>query len=260
MGLDVVRIEAEPAKPDQVVQRLPDDPGHGHLGHHPEHDDLRLMRASLRLDAEVVKQPRRVRDAAPASPLRAASSRSWLRRALLQERPCGRDQLPGRRRRPRRGSLIARAISASAGPAMPWPPRRLSTMAVVSSDSPSAETAALARPRWRRSGRPAAARRGRPARAARRGCRARRRGPWSTTRIRSAPRIGREPVGDMKVVRPAISRSSASRMTASVCESIAEVGSSRIRIGASLRNARATQMRWRSPPESRAPRSPSSVS
>ncbi len=37
-------------------------------------------------------------------------------------------------------------------------------------------------------------------------------------------------------------------MTASVFESIEEVGSSRIRIGASLRNARATQMRWRSPP------------
>ena len=39
-----------------------------------------------------------------------------------------------------------------------------------------------------------------------------------------------------------------------------EVGSSRIRIGASLMNARATQMRWRSPPESCAPRSPNCVS
>ena len=64
----------------------------------------------------------------------------------------------------------------------------------------------------------------------------------------------------MNVVRPTIRRSSASRMTASVFESIDDVGSSRIRIGASLRNARATQMRWRSPPESCAPRSPSSVS
>ena len=49
-------------------------------------------------------------------------------------------------------------------------------------------------------------------------------------------------------------------MTASVFESIEEVGSSRIRIGASLRKARATQIRWRSPPEICAPRSPNSVS
>ena len=61
----------------------------------------------------------------------------------------------------------------------------------------------------------------------------------------------------MNVVRPAISSSSASRITSSVFESIEDVGSSRIRIGASLRNARATQIRWRSPPESWAPRSPS---
>ena len=63
----------------------------------------------------------------------------------------------------------------------------------------------------------------------------------------------------MKVVRPIISSSSASRMMASVFESIDDVGSSRMRIGASLRNARATQMRWRSPPDSRTPRSPMSV-
>ena len=64
----------------------------------------------------------------------------------------------------------------------------------------------------------------------------------------------------MNVVRPSISRSSASRITASVFESIDEVGSSRIRIGASFRNARATASRWRSPPDSSAPRSPSFVS
>ena len=64
----------------------------------------------------------------------------------------------------------------------------------------------------------------------------------------------------MIVVRPSISRSSASRITASVRESIDDVGSSRIRIGASRRNARATAIRWRSPPEIFAPRSPSIVS
>ena len=64
----------------------------------------------------------------------------------------------------------------------------------------------------------------------------------------------------MKVVRPSMRRSSASRMTASVFESIEEVGSSRSRIGASLRNARATEIRWRSPPDNLAPRSPITVS
>ena len=42
-------------------------------------------------------------------------------------------------------------------------------------------------------------------------------------------------------------------MTASVFESIEEVGSSRSRIGASLRKARATEIRWRSPPEQLGP-------
>ena len=64
----------------------------------------------------------------------------------------------------------------------------------------------------------------------------------------------------MNEVRPSIRFSSASRITDSVLESIDEVGSSRIRIGASRMNARATQIRWRSPPESCAPPSPSSVS
>ena len=42
--------------------------------------------------------------------------------------------------------------------------------------------------------------------------------------------------------------------------SSAEVASSRIRIGASLRIARAIAMRWRWPPDSRMPRSPTTVS
>jgi hypothetical protein len=50
-----------------------------------------------------------------------------------------------------------------------------------------------------------------------------------------------------------MSRSRASRITDSVRESIEEVGSSRTRIGASRRKARATEMRWRSPPEILAP-------
>ena len=64
----------------------------------------------------------------------------------------------------------------------------------------------------------------------------------------------------MNVVRPTMSRSSASRITASVRESIDAVGSSRIRMPAFFRNARAMQSRWRSPPDRRTPRSPICVS
>jgi hypothetical protein len=64
----------------------------------------------------------------------------------------------------------------------------------------------------------------------------------------------------MKVVRPVISRSMPSTMRASVSLSMALVGSSRIRIGASLRKARAMAIRWRSPPDSLVPRSPTGVS
>ena len=63
----------------------------------------------------------------------------------------------------------------------------------------------------------------------------------------------------MKLVRPDISRSMASMITASVLTSTELVGSSRIRIGASFRNARASEIRWRSPPDSRMPRSPTCV-
>src|SRR5262245_29827136 len=61
-------------------------------------------------------------------------------------------------------------------------------------------------------------------------------------------------------VRPTISRSIASMIVASVRRSTELVGSSRIRIGASLRNARASETRWRSPPERPMPRSPTTVS
>ena len=64
----------------------------------------------------------------------------------------------------------------------------------------------------------------------------------------------------MKLVRPVIRRSSDSTMAASVPASTALVGSSRIRIGASFRNARAREIRWRSPPDKVRPRSPTAVS
>src|SRR5438128_1181446 len=64
----------------------------------------------------------------------------------------------------------------------------------------------------------------------------------------------------ISVVRPFISRWSASRIVASVWTSRELVGSSRMRIGASLRNARASEMRCRSPPDSFIPRSPTWVS
>ena len=57
-------------------------------------------------------------------------------------------------------------------------------------------------------------------------------------------------------VRPLISPSSCSWIAASTSESSAEVASSSTRIGASLRITRASAMRWRWPPDSLTPRSP----
>ncbi len=64
----------------------------------------------------------------------------------------------------------------------------------------------------------------------------------------------------MKVVRPAIRVLSAFWMRASVTESRALVASSKIRIGGFLSSARAIASRWRSPPDSVVPRSPTIVS
>ena len=64
----------------------------------------------------------------------------------------------------------------------------------------------------------------------------------------------------MKVVRPWRSRSIASLTRASVSTSSALVASSSTRIGAFFSMARAIAMRWRSPPESWLPRSPTTVS
>ena len=63
----------------------------------------------------------------------------------------------------------------------------------------------------------------------------------------------------MSVVRPTIRRSSASWMTASFSASTALSASSRTRMGASRRMARAIAIRCRCPPESRTPRSPTTV-
>ena len=62
------------------------------------------------------------------------------------------------------------------------------------------------------------------------------------------------------VVRPARSRRSAAKTISSEIASSDEVGSSRIRIGAFFRMARATLRRWRSPPDRPPPASAISVS
>jgi hypothetical protein len=61
-------------------------------------------------------------------------------------------------------------------------------------------------------------------------------------------------------VRPFISRSRPSITRRSDSVSSAAVGSSRIRIGLSRITARAMPMRWRWPPDSVSPRSPTTVS
>ena len=61
-------------------------------------------------------------------------------------------------------------------------------------------------------------------------------------------------------VLPFIRRSSASKTSFSDAASSPELGSSRIRIGVLRMTARAIAMRWRCPPESVTPRSPTIVS
>ena len=63
----------------------------------------------------------------------------------------------------------------------------------------------------------------------------------------------------ISVVRPCISRSSASWITASFSASTAESASSSTRIGVSRSSARAMATRWRWPPESLMPFSPITV-
>ena len=61
-------------------------------------------------------------------------------------------------------------------------------------------------------------------------------------------------------VLPSISPSSCSWMASSTSLSSAEVASSSTRIGASFSTTRAIAMRWRCPPESFTPRSPTCAS
>ena len=94
------------------------------------------------------------------------------------------------------------------------------------------------------------------ARAARRACRGRRSRPSSSTTISSASAIVESRWAITNVVRPAITSRSASLISCSVEASTDEVASSRIRIRGLARIARAIAIRWRWPPESVRPRSP----
>ena len=84
--------------------------------------------------------------------------------------------------------------------------------------------------------------------------------PWSNTRMRVALRTVDSRWAITKVVRSFINSSSAACTFISVVASSALVASSRIRIGGFFTNARAIERRWRSPPESIRPRSPTLAS
>src|ERR1700724_919859 len=80
--------------------------------------------------------------------------------------------------------------------------------------------------------------------------------PSSITAMREARRTVDKRWAMTNTVRPAIRLERAACTSDSLSESRAEVASSRMRIGASLSNARAMAMRCRSPPERRTPFSP----
>jgi hypothetical protein len=80
--------------------------------------------------------------------------------------------------------------------------------------------------------------------------------PLRNTMIRSAQRICDRRCVMMKVVRPRAAFEMARWILSSVAESIAEVESSKTKTRGSVRKARASAMRWRCPPESVTPRSP----
>ena len=84
--------------------------------------------------------------------------------------------------------------------------------------------------------------------------------PRSSTTRRSIRRTVESRCAMTIAVRLAISVHRASWISVSLSESSELVASSRMRIGASLRMARAIAMRWRCPPDSFTPRSPTSVS
>src|SRR5262249_3163221 len=80
--------------------------------------------------------------------------------------------------------------------------------------------------------------------------------PFSRTPMRSTRRTVVIRWAITNTVRPDIRFCSAACTRASDSLSSAEVASSRIRMGAFFSKARAIEMRWRSPPESRKPFSP----
>ena len=84
--------------------------------------------------------------------------------------------------------------------------------------------------------------------------------PFSNTRITSASRTVLNRWAMMNVVRPFINVAIARDTRASVAASSALVASSKIKIGGSFSNARAIANRCRCPPDSVAPRSPTTVS
>src|SRR6185436_13929152 len=83
--------------------------------------------------------------------------------------------------------------------------------------------------------------------------------PARSETTRSAAATGSGRCAITGTVRPCVSRERASSTSDALSRSRCDVGSSRIRSGASLRKARASARRWRSPPLSRAPPSPMSV-
>ena len=84
--------------------------------------------------------------------------------------------------------------------------------------------------------------------------------PSSNTRMRVALRIVARRWAMTNVVRFFMTSSSATSNLDSVAASSALVASSRIRIGGSFSSARAIDRRWRSPPDSERPRSPTLAS
>ena len=83
--------------------------------------------------------------------------------------------------------------------------------------------------------------------------------PWSISSRRSHSSSVLRRWAIISVVRPAMSRRIAAMISRSVATSTELVGSSRTRMGASFRKARASEIRCRSPPERRMPRSPTCV-
>ena len=180
----------------------------------------------------------------------------------VSRNPLSRPTPPARENEPR----AARTSPAAAGPPAQSRSNDTRSLAGVVTCSTGAEPVLMVKPRPQpcrpapRTASDATARTARPAPAARPGC------PAPRASRRPAPRSG-PPHGSVEsrcammiVVRPTLSRSSASWTSRSDSLSSELVASSSSRIGGSLRIARAIATRWRCPPDSRMPRSPTTVS